>query len=81
LKTITQFTKARVADRPLLLTSVAIAIIIIGKAIFETGAASLRRQRWAFNLLNVRNHPAYEDNRWFYLMNYAQAGCSAGLIM
>jgi len=46
----------------------------------DWGRKSAQTMRWAFNLLNVRTHPAYEDHRLFYLMNYAQAGCSAGLI-
>jgi hypothetical protein len=37
--------------------------------------------RWAFNLKHVRTHPEYEQHRWFYLMNYANAGWSAGLVM
>jgi hypothetical protein len=45
------------------------------------GRKSSLSMRWAFNLSNVRTHPTYEDHRLFYLMNYAQAGCSAGLIM
>jgi hypothetical protein len=47
----------------------------------DWGRKSSQTRRWAFNLLNVRTHPGYENHRWFYLMNYAQAGCSAGLIM
>jgi hypothetical protein len=27
---------------------------------------------WAFNLKNARNHPAYEFDRAYYLMMYAQ---------
>lgn len=45
------------------------------------GRKSSQTMRWAFNLLNVRSHPSYEDHRWFYLTNYARAGYSAGLIM
>jgi hypothetical protein len=26
---------------------------------------------WSFNLLNVRNHPAYDFDRAYYLMTYA----------
>ena len=37
--------------------------------------------RWAFNLRNVRSHPAYADHRWAYLMNSGQIGWSAGLVM
>ena len=36
--------------------------------------------RWSFNLLNVRNHPAYADHRQAYLMTYGQAGWGEGLI-
>lgn len=42
------------------------------------GAAS---KRWAFHLKNVRNHSAYDDARWHYLMNHADAGWGAGLVM
>lgn len=37
----------------------------------EWGKMSALTRRWAFNLLNVRNHPAYEFDRAYYLMNYA----------
>jgi hypothetical protein len=37
-------------------------------------------KRWAFNLLNVRTHPAYEPARQFYLTNYAYAGWGEGLV-
>ena len=47
----------------------------------EWGRKSAQTCRWAFNLLNVRTHPDYEAHRQFYLMNYADAGWSAGLIM
>lgn len=47
----------------------------------EWGRRSSQTMRWAFNLLNVRNHPAYDEHRRFYLMTYAQAGWSAGLVM
>jgi hypothetical protein len=47
----------------------------------EWGRKSAQTCRWAFNLLNVRSHPDYEAQRQFYLMNYADAGWSAGLIM
>lgn len=45
------------------------------------GKKAASKKRWAFYLLNVRNHPAYEEHRWSYLMNYGNAGLSAGLIM
>src|SRR5689334_7345216 len=45
------------------------------------GRKSAQTCRWAFNLLNVRTPPDYEAHRQFYLMNYADAGWSAGLIM
>ena len=37
----------------------------------EWGRRSAFTRRWAFNLLNVRNHPAYDFDRAYYLMNYA----------
>jgi hypothetical protein len=45
------------------------------------GKISAASKRWAFNLKNVRTHPAYEGHRLSYLMTYAQAGWSAGLII
>jgi hypothetical protein len=45
------------------------------------GRKSAQTMRWAFNLLNVRTHPAYDSHRQFYLMNYARAGWGEGLIM
>ncbi len=47
----------------------------------EWGRKSAQTCRWAFNLLNVRTHPAYDAHRQFYLMNYANAGWGEGLIM
>ena len=38
----------------------------------EWGKESARTRRWAFNLLNVRSHPAYDFDRAYYLMLYAQ---------
>ena len=35
------------------------------------GQASAITRAWSFNLLNVRNHPAYDFDRAYYLMNYA----------
>ncbi len=35
------------------------------------GKMSAVTRAWAFNLLNVRNHPAYDFDRAYYLMNYA----------
>ncbi|HEX5733366.1 MAG TPA: hypothetical protein VF131_11080 [Blastocatellia bacterium] len=37
----------------------------------DWGKASAMTRAWAFNLLNVRNHPAYDFDRAYYLMNYA----------
>lgn len=37
----------------------------------EFGKRSAITRAWAFNLKNVRNHPAYEFDRAFYLMFYA----------
>ena len=45
------------------------------------GQKAALTMRWAFNLKNVRTHPAYADHRWFYLMNHSNAGWSAGLVM
>src|SRR5437868_14763855 len=44
------------------------------------GRKSVQTCRWAFNLLNVRTHPDYEEHRKFYLMTYANAGWGEGLI-
>jgi hypothetical protein len=44
------------------------------------GKKAAAKKRWAFHLLNVRTHPAYEPARQFYLMNYAAAGWSEGLV-
>jgi len=38
------------------------------------GKKAAAKKRWAFHLLNIRTHPAYESARQFYLMNYAAAG-------
>jgi hypothetical protein len=35
------------------------------------GKMSALTRAWSFNLLNVRNHPAYNFDRAYYLMNYA----------
>ena len=35
------------------------------------GQMSALTRAWAFNLLNVRNHPAYDFDRAYYLMHYA----------
>ena len=35
------------------------------------GQSSALTRAWSFNLLNVRNHPAYDFDRAYYLMNYA----------
>jgi len=35
------------------------------------GKMSAITRAWTFNLANVRNHPAYEFDRAYYLMNYA----------
>ena len=43
------------------------------------GKKAASKKRWAFHLKNVRTHPAYEEARWFYLMNYADAGWAEGL--
>jgi hypothetical protein len=43
----------------------------------KRGAAS---GAWAFNLLNVRTHPAYEAVRWAYLTKQGLVGWSAGLV-
>ena len=47
----------------------------------QGGKKAALTMRWAFNLRNVRTHPAYAEHRQFYLMTYAQLGWSAGLIM
>jgi hypothetical protein len=36
------------------------------------GLLTAQTRVWAFNLKNVRNHPAYEFDRHYYLMLYAQ---------
>ena len=36
------------------------------------GKISSLTRAWAFNLKNVRNHPAYDFDRAYYLMMYAQ---------
>jgi hypothetical protein len=36
------------------------------------GKLSALTRVWAFNLKNVRNHPAYDFDRAYYLMLYAQ---------
>jgi hypothetical protein len=46
----------------------------------EWGKRAASKKRWAFHLNNVRTHPAYELDRWFYLMNHCSAGWSAGLV-
>ncbi|HKQ06217.1 MAG TPA: hypothetical protein VJ464_13865 [Blastocatellia bacterium] len=38
----------------------------------EFGKRSAETRAWAFNLKNVRNHPAYEFDRAYYLMLYAR---------
>jgi hypothetical protein len=43
------------------------------------GKQSAMTKRWSFNLLNVRDHPAYESARQSYLMNYAYAGWGEGI--
>ena len=35
------------------------------------GKMSAQTRAWSFNLANVRNHPAYDFDRAYYLMNYA----------
>jgi hypothetical protein len=35
------------------------------------GKMSALTRAWSFNLLNVRNHPAYDFDRAYYLMTYA----------
>jgi hypothetical protein len=47
----------------------------------EWGRKSAQSMRWAWNLKNVRTHPAYAEHRWAYLMNSGQVGWSAGLVM
>lgn len=37
----------------------------------EWGRWSAMTRRWAFNLKDVRTHPAYEFDRQYYLMMYA----------
>src|SRR5689334_13305519 len=46
----------------------------------QGGQQAALTRRWAFNLKNVSRHPAYDLHRQFYLMHYAQAGWSEGLI-
>lgn len=43
----------------------------------KKGAAS---KRWAFHLVNVKDHPDYEEVRCSYLMKFAYAGFGEGLI-
>ncbi len=38
----------------------------------QWGKLSSITRAWAFNLKNVRNHPAYDFDRAYYLMMYAQ---------
>ena len=38
----------------------------------EWGRRSAQTRRWAFNLKNVRTHPAYDFDRAYYSMMYAQ---------
>ncbi len=45
----------------------------------EGGLIAAQSKRWAFNLLNVKDHPAYDDARSYYLMNYGYAGMTEGL--
>ncbi|MFL6212514.1 MAG: hypothetical protein ACJ74J_01340 [Blastocatellia bacterium] len=35
----------------------------------EWGRKSAQTVRWAWNLKNVRTHPAYDNHRWAYLMS------------
>ena len=44
------------------------------------GKKAAAKKRWAFHLKNVKTHPRYNEARNFYLMNYASAGWSEGLI-
>jgi len=44
------------------------------------GKKAAAKKRWAFHLNNVKDHPKYAEARWYYLMHYANAGWSAGLI-
>jgi len=37
----------------------------------QWGRMSAMTRAWAFNLVNVRNHPAYDFDRAYYLMTYA----------
>ena len=37
----------------------------------QWGKRSAETRAWAFNLKNVRNHPAYDFDRAYYLMLYA----------
>ena len=37
----------------------------------EWGRRSAQTRRWAFNLKNVRSHPAYDFDRQYYLALYA----------
>ena len=45
----------------------------------EWGKKAAAKKRWAFHLNNVKTHPRYDEARWFCLMNYANAGWSAGV--
>jgi len=40
----------------------------------------LAKKRSASHLINVRTHPRYAEARLFYLMNYASAGWSEGIV-
>ncbi|MFL6276201.1 MAG: hypothetical protein ACJ74G_13515 [Blastocatellia bacterium] len=46
----------------------------------EWGRKSAQAMRWAWNLKNVRTHPAYEDHRWVRLMSNGLVGWAEGLI-
>jgi hypothetical protein len=46
----------------------------------QGGHQAALTMRWAWNLKNVSQHPAYAPQRWFYAMHYAHAGWSEGLI-
>ncbi len=45
------------------------------------GKKAASSKRWAFHLKNVKNHPQYAEARQFYLMNFANAGWSTGIVM
>jgi hypothetical protein len=45
----------------------------------QGGLIASQSKRWAFNLLNVRNHPTYTDTRNYYRTNYAYAGWGEGI--